>query len=215
MFSNGTKVRELTEQVEALEKEISPLRADRATLQNELRVGDAAEAVALVRRLEGEVEELRAAQMPAPAPEPEDDGSLGNLSDPKAVLSKIRTFTTKIESLNGTVASMEEQLMSLYEDKERLEREIGASEVDDVLEAFRGLQTTIGSMESQLMTMYAGRELLEVEIGKSDPRQIVAMVQSVAKLAEGLRNELGDEVFDKLSGDAEPGLPAYAGMDMK
>jgi len=202
MFSNGNKVRELTERVDSLEQELTPLRAAQETLKRELGTGEAGEVVALVRRLEGQVEELNRQPEPAAAEE-SDENPLASLSDPRQVLLKIRTFSSKIESLNGTVGSMEEQLMSLYEDKERLEREIGASEVDDVLEAFRNLQTTIGSMESQLMTMYAGREILEVEVGSSDPRQVVKMVQNVARMVEGIRGELGEEVFSRLSG-AEP-----------
>jgi hypothetical protein len=94
---------------------------------------------------------------------------------------------------------MEEQLGSLYEDKERLEREIGASEVEDILAAFRDLQTTIGSMESQLMTMYAAREHLEVELGDSDPRSVVRKFKTIARLMRGMENELGGTVLANLS----------------
>jgi chromosome segregation ATPase len=109
------------------------------------------------------------------------------------VLKKVRSFAQQVESLNGVVASMENQLASLYSDKERLEREVGASEVDDVISAFRRLETVIMSMEHQLMNLYAGKELLEVELGKSDPRAIVAMFKTMSQLVDGLRTELGSE----------------------
>lgn len=112
------------------------------------------------------------------------------LNDPRRLLAKLRTFTSKIDSLNGTIGSMESQLRSLYADRERLEREIGASEVDDVIAAFGVLQTTIRSMENQLMTLYAGRETLEVELGKSDPTEIVAMFRNIAQMVRGVNQEL-------------------------
>lgn len=195
MFNLGGKSRALQEQVDALQNEIGPLRVDRERLRKELGVERAADVISLVRQLETRVAELA----PPAAAEEDADNPLAGLSDPKQVLLKIRQFTGKIESLNGTVASMEEQLGSMYEDKERLEREIGASEVEDVLEAFRQLQTTIGSMESQLMTMYAGREHLEVELGDSDPKRVVSRFKMIAKLVRGMENELGDVVLANLS----------------
>lgn len=203
MFIFGGKSRELQEQLESLQTELSPYRVDRERLRKELGVERAADVIALVRNLETKVAEY------APAPESEEDAEnpLAGLSDPKQILVKIRQFTGKIESLSGTVGSMEEQLASMYEDKERLEREIGASEVEDVLEAFRALQTTIGSMESQLMTMYAGREHLEVELGDSDPRRVVHRFKTIAQLMRGMEQELGNTVFQKLS-DGN-GAPVY------
>lgn len=196
MFSGFGKTRALQEQVDALQKELSPLRVDRERMKREIGLERAADVIAHVRTLETRVAELAP---PAP-PESEEENPLAGLSDPRQVLNKIRQFTGKIESLNGTVASMEEQLGSLYEDKERLEREIGASEVDDVLEAFRQLQTTIGSMEVQLMTLYAGREHLEVELGDSDPKRVVSRVKAIARLMRGIEQELGDTVFANLEG---------------
>lgn len=112
------------------------------------------------------------------------------LRDPRAAVEKIRDFASKVAALNGTVASMEDQLKSLYADRERLEREIGASEVDDIIESFHNLQTTIRSMETQLMTLYAGREMLDVELGRSDPEEIVAMFRNVSRLVNVARQEL-------------------------
>lgn len=106
------------------------------------------------------------------------------------VLRKLRSFAQQVETLNGTITSMESQLSSLYSDKERLEKVIGASEVDDVIAAFKRLETIIMSMEHQLMTLYAGREILEVELGRSDPREIVSTFHTMTHLVENLRHEL-------------------------
>jgi hypothetical protein len=126
-----------------------------------------------------------------PTPDnPEGGEAVAGLPDPRVAVEKIRDFASKVAALNGTVASMEDQLKSLYADRERLEREIGASEVDDIIEAFRNLQTTIRSMETQLMTLYAGREMLDVELGRSDPEEIVAMFRNVARLVNVARQEL-------------------------
>ncbi|MBC8135822.1 MAG: hypothetical protein H8F28_08060 [Fibrella sp.] len=195
MFNLGGKTRALQEELDALKNEIGPLRVDRERLRKELGMERASEIIATVRTLETKVAELS----PELAHEEDNENPLAGLSDPKQILLKIRQFTGKIESLNGTVASMEEQLGSLYEDKERLEREIGASEVEDILEAFRQLQTTIGSMESQLMTMYAAREHLEVELGDSDPKNVVRRFKIIAQLMRGMEQELGDTVFANLS----------------
>ncbi len=195
MFNLGGRTRALQEELDALKNEIGPLRVDRERIRKELGVERAVEIIALVRDLETKLSELT----PAPPSEEEGENPFAGLSDPKQVLLKIRQFTGKIEGLNGTVASMEEQLSSMYEDKERLEREIGASEVEDVLEAFRHLQSTIGSMESQLMTMYAAREHLEVELGDSDPRNVVRRFKTIAQMVRGMENEIGDIVFANLS----------------
>jgi archaellum component FlaC len=106
------------------------------------------------------------------------------------ILRKVRSFAQQVESLNATVGSMEMQLSSLYGDKERLEAEIGASEVEDVIGAVRRLESVITSMEFQLMSLYAGKELLEVELGKSDPKAIVAMFRNMNHMVDGLRHEL-------------------------
>lgn len=109
---------------------------------------------------------------------------------PDEILRKVRSFAQQVDALNTTVVSMESQLTSLYGDKERLEAEIGASEVDDVVAAFRRLENVISSMEFQLMSLYAGKELLEVELGKSDPKAIVAMFRNMTQMVDGLRHEL-------------------------
>jgi chromosome segregation ATPase len=106
------------------------------------------------------------------------------------LIRKVKSFTTQIEILNGSISSMENQLQSLYGDKERLEREIGASEVDDIIEAFRGLEVVVTSMEKQLMTLYAGKEHLETNLGESDPGAIIQNFNTLQGMVESLRDEL-------------------------
>jgi chromosome segregation ATPase len=108
------------------------------------------------------------------------------------LIRKVKSFTTQIEILNGSISSMETQLQSLYGDKERLEREIGASEVDDIIEAFRGLEIVVTSMEKQLMTLYAAKEHLETNLGESDPTAIVDHFLKLNGMVETLRSELGN-----------------------
>jgi predicted RNase H-like nuclease (RuvC/YqgF family) len=170
--------------------------------------GECSEVESSLNRLLGELEvetveagleairNLKAHASATPSPSSPDAVAVTNnelvdlANDPRILLEKLRAFASKIDSLNGTISSMESQLQSLYADRERLESEIGASEVEDVILAFGDLQTTISLMEKQLMTMYAGREVLEVELGRSDPQEIVAMFRTVTNLIAGAHQEL-------------------------
>jgi len=182
----GTRRRDQAEQRRRLAAAEGYLRA----IEQELEATSPEEAITAIRRLKAlQPDSIASGVLP-------DAGGV-NLSDPRVAVSRIRDFATKVAALNGTVTSMEEQLKSLYSDRERLEREIGASEADDVVAAFRSLQTTIQSMESQLMTLYAGRELLDVELGRSDPKEIVAMFRNVTHLVNGARLELQTVAEDR------------------
>jgi chromosome segregation ATPase len=183
----------LNEEVARLKAELAHAEEERVLLRKELQVESAAETIELVRYLRSRVRDINNAAATADGESEEaaaEDAGTAGLIDPRQILNKFRTFTAKIDSLNGTVSSMEDQLKSLYADRERLETEIGASEVDDVIAAFQKLQVTIVSMETQLMTLYAGREMLDVEIGKSDPAEIVAMFRNVAQLVQVAHKEL-------------------------
>lgn len=157
-------------------------------LYSELSADNLEDALASLRALKNRA--FTVATEGSPVLAATDAESAETMNDPRRLLAKIRAFTSRIDSLNGTISSMESQLKSLYADRERLEREIGASEVDDVVAAFGLLQSTIRSMEGQLMTLYAGRETLEVELGKSDPTEIVAMFRNIAQLVRGVNQEL-------------------------
>lgn len=151
----------------------------------ELEVDDQASAIEAIRVLKARSNDSRNSET-IPAKD-----ELGAVSgDARKMLEKFRAFSSKIDSLNGTIASMEDQLRHLYADRERLEREIGASEVDDVVAAFTGMYTTLMHMESQLVTHIADREYLDVELGKSEPAEIVAMFRNVSSMIQGAHHEL-------------------------
>ena len=153
-------------------------------LKTELGVMSAAEVVYLVQGLKAQIKVLIVSANGKRSPQAAD------FRDPYAAMSKIRDFANKVSALNGTIASMENQLMSLYADRERLEREIGAGEVEDVIAVFHSQKATISSMETQLSTLYADREVLDVKLGRSEPTEIVSMFQSVSKLVGDAQREL-------------------------
>ena len=155
-------------------------------LHDALGVSHPDDIIALVRRLQAE---RSGADAPAQTPDAAVAG-VQAVPDPRQALERFRAFTAKIDSLNGTVSSMEDQLKSLYSDRERLEREIGASEVDDVIAAFGELQEMITNMETQLILLYSGQEKLEAVMGKSDPEEIADLFNNVAKMVRVAHREL-------------------------
>ncbi len=156
-----------------------------------LQVSNLTDAVEAVRNLQTPASGEVAQPNPVVLAIPEPAGTVAEgAGDPRAALARIRSFSDKVATLNGTISSMEEQLQSLYSDRERLNQEIGASEVEDVITVVRRLQATITSMETQLMSLYAGKEILDVELGRSDPQEIVAMFRNVSQLVNSARQEL-------------------------
>jgi hypothetical protein len=153
-------------------------------LKTELGVLSASEVIYLVQGLKAQIKVLIVSAAGKRAPQAADS------RDPYAAMNKIRDFANKVSALNGTIASMEHQLMSLYGDRERLEQEIGAGEVEDVIAAFRAQQATISSMETQLSTLYADRQVLDGQLGRSEPQEIVSMFHSVTKLVQDAQREL-------------------------
>ncbi|MDX1931352.1 MAG: hypothetical protein SFU56_01980 [Capsulimonadales bacterium] len=177
------------EQAKEIVEEDEEAALDR--LFTELNVKDFPSALAAIRRLK---EKARRPSDPpvdadTEAAAPAEGGDLRN-GEARKMLEKFRAFSSRIDSLNGTIASMEEQLRNLYADRERLEREIGASEVDDVISTFSALYLTIINLETQLAALYADREYLDTELGKSDPIEIVAMFKNVSQMVNGAHREL-------------------------
>ena len=162
--------------------ELKTAEEEMLLLKTELGVQSAAEVIYLVQGLKSQIQGFVAAANRSP--------ETTDARDPRLAMSKIRDFANKVSALNGTIASMENQLMSLYADRERLEREIGAGEVEDVIAAFRAQQATVQSMETQLSTLYADREVLDAKLGRSEPQEIVSMFQSVTKLVGDAQREL-------------------------
>ena len=181
---DGAASAELLRRLEASEAQLR-------TLREQLGVADADEAVRLVRSLEARVTgPVRLAPV-AQIPTSDEEKAVAATTDPRVAVNRLRDFSTKIATLNGTVMSMEGQLRTLYMDRERLEREIGASEVDDVIAVFQLLKSTIESMGEQLAALYEGKEQLDSQLGRSDPDEIVGMFKSVANLVNNARQELG------------------------
>ncbi|MDX1931350.1 MAG: hypothetical protein SFU56_01970 [Capsulimonadales bacterium] len=160
----------------------NPRSRELRLLLDELRAADVEAALAAIRRLKAEAEQVSG------GPDPEASGN--GPTDARKMLEKFRAFSSRIDSLNGTIASMEEQLRNLYADRERLEQEIGASEVSDVIAAFAHSMTTIELLEAQLATLYADREYLETELGKSEATDIVSMFRNVTTMVQTAHKEL-------------------------
>jgi uncharacterized protein (UPF0335 family) len=171
------KILALENQVEQLYAEKTQLEQDRSFLKEKLGTSAVEEIIAMVKQ----------ARRPEAASGAKSETGLENGGE---VIKKMRTFMARIDSLNATVASMENQLRSLYTDKERLEQEIGASEVEDVIAAFTGLQILISNLEAQLSDLYNGIERMEVEIGKSDPQEIISLFKNVTSRVHLLQTDL-------------------------
>lgn len=155
-------------------------------IRTELGVADAAEAIQLIQGLKAQIKSLTATEARSAGDAP----PASDPRDPHAAMSKIRDFANKVATLNGTIASMENQLATLYADRERLEQEIGAGEVEDVIAAFRAQQAAVTSMETQLSMLYADRQVLDAELGRSEPEAIITMFQSVTKFVRDAQREL-------------------------
>ncbi|MBC8138904.1 MAG: hypothetical protein H8F28_23760 [Fibrella sp.] len=194
-------------QIERLEAKIATQESDRAVLIRDLGTCDPQEIIARVRALENEVASAArtaaSATTPTPAPAGENDPIL--LTSPRELMEKIRSFNNRIQDLNSTVAGMEAQLVSLYEEKEGMERQIGAGDLEGILGIIQGYRVMINNMEQQLMTMYAARETLESEMGTSDAHRIVALFRGVSALV--------GQIQDQMNSVEMPSLPAVSKTD--
>jgi DNA repair exonuclease SbcCD ATPase subunit len=177
MTEENQKTLFLEQKIEQLSAEKTQLEHEKLFLKEKLGTSVVEEIVAMVKQ----------ARRPETATATKSETGLENSGE---VMKKMRTFMARIDSLNATVASMENQLRSLYTDKERLEQEIGASEVEDVIAAFTGLQILISNLEAQLSDLYNGIERMEVEIGKSDPQEIISLFKNVTSRVHLLQTDL-------------------------
>ncbi len=175
-------------QVERLEAQIASREIDRDMLTRELGTNDPREIVARVRALEGKVAE--SARATAERGASGDEGELTQLTNPRELMEKVRSFNDRIQDLNSTVAGMEAQLISVYEEKEGMERLVGAGDLDGILRIMQGYKATISHMEQQLMGMYAARETLQAEMGTSDPRRIVTLFRNVSTLVTQIQEQM-------------------------
>lgn len=196
----------------SMDAQLTSVYRDREMLQRELGVSDAAGLIRLVRDLRARVASEEAArlralaeaekikeaanearrQMEELADEAENLDQLGT-SGPQAVIEKMGNLAERVRLLTGTVASMEVQLISLYEEKERLQRELGMSQAADLLRHFhdyKELQSDRTVLEGQVARLYAGKQYLESELGISDPREVVALIRSVGLRVAEMHHDL-------------------------
>ena len=100
---------------------------------------------------------------------------------------------------NQDMGSVEAQLVSLYGEREHLERELGVSEAAEIVSMVRSLEAQLrdlyyhrehsgqkegestpnSSVEMQLVDLYEQRERLQKHLGCSDSAEIIDMVGSL------------------------------------
>ncbi len=114
-----------------------------------------------------------------------------------------------MELMNSDMSSVEAQLVSLYGEREHLERELGVSEAGAIVSMVRSLEAQLrdfysereqqshhdgapsgdASLEQQLVDLYGQRELLQRRMGCSDAGEILAMVGSLESQLQDLYRE--------------------------
>lgn len=180
------------DQVATLQEKIGQYEADRKILLKELAIDDADEIIATVQELqqsktalEAQVADLQQAadQKVQPLQSADGEAPIDVGADPRELVARISGFAEKIKTLNGNIVSLEDQLNSLYAEREVLEKELGLSDAQEIIAMFR-------SLDAQLVTMYATRETFERELGMSDASEIVACVRRVGKLAKEIEREV-------------------------
>jgi len=187
----GTRTR--GEQVAALEAKVALLEADKTLLKEKLGLDEATKIVEVVVGLKQEKVALEAqvAKLRQQIAETEQksaqhgadtEGAIDPTSDPRELMARISGFAEKIKTQNGNIVSLEDQVNSLYAEREILEKELGLSDAQEIISMFR-------SLDAQLVTMYATRETFERELGVSDASEIVACVRRVSSLARDIERE--------------------------
>lgn len=93
----------------------------------------------------------------------------------------------RVRVLTGMVTSMAAQLNELYADRDRLYREAGIKEAQDILLQLREndrLRVRLSVMEEQLAALYAQKHTLSQGLGVSEAGDVVALVHSVSAALE-------------------------------
>jgi len=183
------------EQIEALETKAKYFTAEKHLLEEKLGISDSKEIIDLVHSLEQANDTMRkeisalqeqiesAAQKAAAETARDTDAIADAAMEPRELLTRITGFASKIKNLNGNIGSLEDQLNSLYAEREILEKELGVSDAKEIITMFR-------SLDSQLVTMYATRETFEKELGLSDAAEIVARFKRISQLASDVQREV-------------------------
>lgn len=174
MLNFGTK--DLSRKIDDLERRLAENDVNFKKLETEFGTSNADEII-------GHVKVLRS-QIGNTTTQSEAEEESVEAMEPGDVMTRVTAFASKIKNLNTAVGSLEEQLASLYEEKERLTRDIGVSDAAEVV-------AMVKSLDMQLVTMYSTRELLERELGTSDGEAIVAMIKDATRLVDEIKSALG------------------------
>jgi photoactive yellow protein len=210
-----------------LEAQLRALYSDRETLAQELGVTEAADIIARFRNLTNSMEW----QLIALYEERERLNRELGISDSAEIVTMVRNLEAQLRDLyqlqesyrassnsgNGTEQAMEEQLISLYGEREKLTQEFGTADATDIILMLRNLETqlrdlyqqkesgqfngaspapasftssTEAAMEAQLISLYAEREKLHRELGIADADDLIAMIRNLeAQLRDLYQNK--------------------------
>ena len=169
--SAGSKPRikeKIKQKLRNMEKQLVSLYKDREKLAQETGSPSVEDAIERIKRLEKEIRSLRSKSRPA------------SFSSPGQRID-----------LKGTEKSMEEQLNSLYKEREKLIREMGLNSNEEVIQRLR-------NWESQLNDLYRDRENLIKTTGLSSSNDIVSRLENWKAQLDDLYKE--KEVLLKYTG---------------
>ena len=117
--------------ISTMEAQIASFTENNMALERDLGTADAQELVEKVRDLEQKIQGLQ--------PTPAQVIIAGDASDLQATRLRLNALAGKIKRLNAAVGSLEAQLISLYEEREKLEQQIGHADADEIIAAFHTL----------------------------------------------------------------------------
>ncbi|BDI31641.1 hypothetical protein CCAX7_36920 [Capsulimonas corticalis] len=115
----------------AMEAQIASFTENNILLERSLGTADAEELVLKVRALEQKVQDLQ--------PTPEQVVIGDDATDLQEAHARFSAFAGKIKRLSAAMESLEAQLVSLYEERAKLERELGRADADEIIAAFHHL----------------------------------------------------------------------------
>jgi photoactive yellow protein len=170
---------------------------------------DPDEAAAMIQSMEGQLSDLYHAS-DAPAPNTPADAA-----DRLAAIEDVLGISTReeAEELSEIAHQMEEQLTTLYEEKEKLE-DLGLSSIEDAVdmienmedqlvdlyedkEALRDVQLEDTEQQStfqQLEALYAERERMQQALGVSSADDVIELVESLSTQLEELYERRDAEI---------------------
>jgi chromosome segregation ATPase len=117
--------------ISTMEAQIASFTENNIILERDLGTADAGELVEKVRILEKTIQNLQ--------PTPEQIIIGDDAADIEEAQARLSAFAGKIKRLNAAMESLEAQLVSLYEERTKLEQELGRSDADEIIAAFHEL----------------------------------------------------------------------------